>query len=453
MAGLGGLLAERPGEVVRGGACDLDLGVGAGAQRMRRREVHDPVLAGAPGEHRRVALARALDEHLLDAPDACLVGGECAALDDDAQAVEPLAGDARIDEAIGELGRFGARSRGEDERERVVEAGLGDDVERGGEVVVGLAREADDDVGGHGEVGDDAPGLGQPLQVAGGGVPPVHRREDPIRSGLERVVQLLAHGGCGRHRPERLGAHVLGVRRREAHPTDAVDAPGRLEQVGEERAQGDRTVAIAARRPLDVPAVAVDVLAEQRHLGHAVGGERLDLVDDLGERTTDLLPAHGGDDAERTAVVAPDLDRHPRVVGGGAPGRQGRREQGVVVEHGRLEDLGERTVQRRLAHQLGGAVDVVRAEHDVDVPARSRTRSRSFWARQPDTTIWRPSRPAFHVLRWPRLPYSLLSAFSRMQQVLSTTTSAASSDAAGTIPSAVSSPAMRSESCSFIWHP
>ena len=61
---------------------------------MRRREVHDPVLAGAPGEHRRVALARALDEHLLDAPDARLVGGECAPLDDDAQAVEPLAGDA-----------------------------------------------------------------------------------------------------------------------------------------------------------------------------------------------------------------------------------------------------------------------------------------------------------------------------------------------------------------------
>src|SRR3954454_20436442 len=40
-----------------------------------------------------------------------------------------------------------------------------------------------------------------------------------------------------------------------------------------------------------------------------------------------------------------------------------------------------------------------------------------------------------------------------MQHVLSTTTSAASSDAAGTIPSAVSRPAMRSESCSFIWHP
>src|SRR4249920_2333920 len=40
-----------------------------------------------------------------------------------------------------------------------------------------------------------------------------------------------------------------------------------------------------------------------------------------------------------------------------------------------------------------------------------------------------------------------------MQQVFSTTTSASSSDAAATSPSASSRPPMRSESCSFIWHP
>ena len=36
--------------------------------------------------------------------------------------------------------------------------------------------------------------------------------------------------------------------------------------------------------------------------------------------------------------------------------------------------------------------------------ALERTRSRSFWARQPDTTIWRPSRSPFHVFSCPRLP-------------------------------------------------
>jgi hypothetical protein len=40
-----------------------------------------------------------------------------------------------------------------------------------------------------------------------------------------------------------------------------------------------------------------------------------------------------------------------------------------------------------------------------------------------------------------------------MQQVLRTTMSAVSTLSAGTRPSAASSPAMRSESCSFIWHP
>src|SRR5215213_9948076 len=40
-----------------------------------------------------------------------------------------------------------------------------------------------------------------------------------------------------------------------------------------------------------------------------------------------------------------------------------------------------------------------------------------------------------------------------MQHVLSTTTSASCSPCARTRPSASSSPAMRSESCSFIWHP
>ena len=85
--------------------------------------------------------------------------------------------------------------------------------------------------------------------------------------------------------------------------------------------------------------------------------------------------------------------------------------------------------------------------------ARLRTSSRSFWAMQPATTSWRSSPRSFQLFRWPRLPYVLVSAPSRIQQVLTTTTSASSSDAAGTRPSASSRPAMRSESCSFIWHP
>ena len=49
----------------------------------------------------------------------------------------------------------------------------------------------------------------------------------------------------------------------------------------------------------------------------------------------------------------------------------------------------------------------------------------SFCARQPPTAICMPGRLFFTGSRWPRFPYSRLSAFSRTAQVLNTTTSAA----------------------------
>jgi hypothetical protein len=60
---------------------------------------------------------------------------------------------------------------------------------------------------------------------------------------------------------------------------------------------------------------------------------------------------------------------------------------------------------------------------------------------------------SFNGFRCPRLPYRRLSAFSRIAHVLNTTTPAFATSSVGVIPSAVSKPAIRSESCSFIWHP
>ena len=156
--------------------------------------------------------------------------------------------------------------------------------------------------------------LGEPLEVALGGVAAVHRGEHAVAAGLQRVVQVLAHRAGLGHRRERLGAHVLGVRARVADPPDALDRADGAQQVGEQRAQAGGCVAGSAGGELQVAAVAVDVLAEQRDLGDAVGGESLDLVEDVGERAADLDAAHRGHDAEGAVVVAPDLDRHPRVV-------------------------------------------------------------------------------------------------------------------------------------------
>ncbi|PQM47222.1 hypothetical protein C1Y40_02594 [Mycobacterium talmoniae] len=52
------------------------------------------------------------------------------------------------------------------------------------------------------------------------------------------------------------------------------------------------------------------------------------------------------------------------------------------------------------------------------------TASLSFWARQPPTAICMSGLSRLRGARWLRLPYSLLSAFSRTAQVLNTTTSA-----------------------------
>ena len=158
------------------------------------------------------------------------------------------------------------------------------------------------------------------------------------------------------------------MRAREPHAADAIDGADRAQQVGEQRPQASGRIARVASRELQVAPVAVDVLAEQRDLGDAVGGQRLDLGDDVVERTADLGTAHGRDDAERAVVVAADLDRDPRVVRRLAARGQRRREHRVVVDHGGVEDLGERATRARASiDELGGAMHVVRAEHDVDV--------------------------------------------------------------------------------------
>ena len=69
------------------------------------------------------------------------------------------------------------------------------------------------------------------------------------------------------------------MRRREADALDAVDRVDRAQQVGELR---------PVLPGAEVAAVGVDVLAEQRDLDHAVGGELLDLVDDVAHAAAHL---------------------------------------------------------------------------------------------------------------------------------------------------------------------
>ena len=225
------------GQVVRCGAGDLHVGVRAWSQRARRPEVDEAVLARC-GPPRRPGPSCSAPRRAPPPTDRRGLRWRPALTARRRRAGGRTGAPATsgCDEAVGQLGGLRARARGEDERVGVVEAGLGGDLERGGEVVLGLPREADDDVGGDGEVRDDPPGLGQPVEVALRRVAAVHRGQHAVGAGLQRVVEVRAHRRRLGHRGERLGAHVLGVRRREAHTADPVDGTDLPQQVGEQRA-------------------------------------------------------------------------------------------------------------------------------------------------------------------------------------------------------------------------
>src|SRR5215218_4193836 len=133
--------------------CSLDehadklSGLGGSAEVDRR------VAPRTSTEQRRVCSRRPLDENFLEATDALLVPSVSDALRD---LDEPF--DALVLHLVRDLvpgrGRFGARARRVDERVRAVKADLLDDVQGLAELVLRLARKADDDVGRERQVGD-----------------------------------------------------------------------------------------------------------------------------------------------------------------------------------------------------------------------------------------------------------------------------------------------------------
>ena len=142
-------------------------------------------------------------------------------------------------------------------------------------------------------------------------------------------------------------AHVGRVRARVADAVDAVDGVERGQQLREP----------ARPRPQPDP-VGVDVLAEQRDLADAVGGERLDLGQELLERARDLAPARRRDDAERALHVAAGRDLHPGLDVAGALGRQ------VAGEALELEVALRR--ERVAGQELGELVHLAGPERHVD---------------------------------------------------------------------------------------
>ena len=174
-----------------------------------------------------------------------------------------------------------------------------------------------------------------------------HPLEHARGARLQRQVDVLADGlELGVGADDVLG-HVRRVRARVADALDAVDRVDRVQQLGE-----------LARLRAQARAVGVDVLAEQRDLAHALGGEHAHLVDELLERPRDLAAARRRHDAERALHVAAGADLHPGVDVAGALAGQ------VAGEALELEEaLGG---QRVAGQELGELVHLAGPERDVD---------------------------------------------------------------------------------------
>ena len=231
------------------------------------------------------------------------------------EAFEPLVLDL-VGDLVGQLGRLGAATRRVDEREGAVVAHLLHDLECLPEVVLGLAREADDDVGAEREAGNRVAQLGDERQVALAVVGAAHQLQEPARPRLERQVDVLADRAAVGHGRDHGVAEVLRVRAREADALDALDRVAGAQQLAE----------LGLEPGAQVAAPGVHVLAEQRDLLDAVGGEARHLGHDLAGPAALLATADGRDDAVRALGVAAHRHLYPGAERALAVHRQVARE-------------------------------------------------------------------------------------------------------------------------------
>ena len=243
--------------------------------------------------------------------------------------------------------RFGSLPRRVDERERAVVGDLLDDLERLLEVLLGLAREADDDVGRQREVRDRGAELVHEPQVALAAVGAPHRLEDAGRARLQRQVRVLADRVALRHRGDHVAAEVLRMRAREADALDALDGVDGAQELGEVGPE--------------IAAVGIDVLPEQRDLADALACQPRDLAQDLTGAPADLAAAHRRHDAVRADRVAAHRDLHPGLEPALAVHRQRAGELALVSD--------SKSAARRLApgaEPVREMRDRPRPEGDVD---------------------------------------------------------------------------------------
>src|SRR5215207_3043395 len=219
---LGGAAEQALGsrERGRGGARDLYLDQLAG--RGGAVEVDGLVVTSAAAQTGGIGTARPLDQDLEGAAEEALGPLASAPLHELDQALHPVALDPVRYLAL-HLGRLRAAPRREDKGEGAVVADLVDKLEGLLEVLIGLAGEADDDVGGDRAVRDVLADQRHPVEVALAVVGPAHPLQHLTRPGLQGQMDVLAERAQPGVGADHVLAHVLGVWAGVADPLDPLD--------------------------------------------------------------------------------------------------------------------------------------------------------------------------------------------------------------------------------------
>ena len=229
---------------------------------------------------------------------------------------------ASFDDVAGELAGerrgFGAGALRIGKNVEVGERARRNEVEGCGVVGFGFSREASDDVGADGGVGQTVVDEFDAAGVVFGAIPAMHGGEDAVGSGLQRHVKMRSDAMVG-------GEEVDEILR-DVERFDGADAQALDGRFVEDAAQ--QIEKLNARR--EVAAVGAEIDAAENDFAESGIGEALDFGEDGLRREAAGFSADEWDYAERAAGVAAVLDFQ-----GGA---------GVIpfpAENGGDEDVGE----------------------------------------------------------------------------------------------------------------
>mmetsp|Transcript_202 Transcript_202/g.797 ORF Transcript_202/g.797 Transcript_202/m.797 type:complete len:561 (+) Transcript_202:820-2502(+) len=297
-----------------------------------------------------------LHQHLLLRPHKPLADLPSHALAQSVQSVQPVLLD-QVRDLVVPLGRGGVRPRGVRRGEHPVELAPLHDAHSVHELLLGLAGEPDNDVRGNRGHWHQLANVVHDPEVPPHVVPALHPAQDLVVPALEGNVKVLTDLWELGARLNQAPGEVARVGGREPDPVD----PGTATDLAQEVREGPQPPARAVRgKAGQVPAIRVDVLAQQSDLPVPGLPEREDLVPDRVRLPALLLAPRGGHHAIRAALVAAVDDVDPR-----GDVRVPPRGRDVLRDVDLVHRAHLAPAQVDLVQELVDPVDVVRAHHQV----------------------------------------------------------------------------------------